>query len=227
MKVVNSDDAFEIGLKKAGLEMTPDNIYSPKGQDIRSRAKEITKNRQQGYINGRLGMVIDGTGKDYEKIMKQAIALQKLGYDTAMIFVNTDEETALKRNRARARSLPDETVSKMWKGVQKNLGKFQTFFGNTMFIIDNSEGSDYEKHVNSVYRKMSRWAKTTPKNRAVTSWMQSQKLKEDAMTTADAGIPQDTKNMGPRFTTVNVMDRRRKKRPTLLKRFRKHMEENG
>lgn len=227
MKVVNSDDAFEIGLKKAGLEMTPDNIYSPKGQDIRSRAKQITKSRQQGYINGRLGMVIDGTGKDYEKIVQQAIALQKLGYDTAMIFVNTDEETALKRNRARVRSLPDDTVSKMWKSVQKNLGKFQTFFGNTMFIIDNSEGSNYEKQVNSVYRKMSRWTQSTPKNRAVTSWMQSQKIREDAMTTADAGIPRDTKDMGPRFSTVNVMDRRRKKFPALLKRFRKHMENNG
>ena len=28
-KVVNSDDAFEAALKKAGLEATPDNIFSP------------------------------------------------------------------------------------------------------------------------------------------------------------------------------------------------------
>ena len=49
--------------------------------------------------------------------------------------------------------------------------------------------------------------------------------KEDMMTTADAGIPQDTKNMGPKFTSTNVMDRRRKKKPALLKRFRAHVEE--
>ena len=30
-KVINSDDAFEAALKKAGLEMSPDNIFSPKG----------------------------------------------------------------------------------------------------------------------------------------------------------------------------------------------------
>jgi hypothetical protein len=43
------------------------------------------------------------------------------------------------------------------------------------------------------------------------------------MTTADAGIPQDTKNMGPRV----AVDKRKKKQPILLKRFRKYMEENA
>ena len=32
-KVINSDDAFESALKKAGLKTTPDDIYSPKGQE--------------------------------------------------------------------------------------------------------------------------------------------------------------------------------------------------
>lgn len=49
-------------------------------------------------------------------------------------------------------------------------------------------------------------------------------VKEDAMTAGDAGIPQDTKNMGP----VNVTDRRYKRGKTiLLKRFRQHVENEG
>ena len=50
----------------------------------------------------------------------------------------------------------------------------------------------------------------------------------EMMTTADAGIPQDTKNMGPRLKTYNVTDRRRRKDkvPVLLKRFRKHYEDS-
>lgn len=49
----------------------------------------------------------------------------------------------------------------------------------------------------------------------------------EMMTTSDAGIPQDTKNMGPRLKTYNVTDRRRRKDkvPVLLKRFRKHYED--
>ena len=54
---------------------------------------------------------------------------------------------------------------------------------------------------------------------------QKKKQTVEQMTTAAAGIPQDTKNMGPKFTSTNVMDRRRKKKPALLKRFRAHSEE--
>ena len=51
---------------------------------------------------------------------------------------------------------------------------------------------------------------------------------ELGMTTASAGIPQDTKNMGPKFKAQNVTDRRRRKdkHPVVLKRFRKYMEDN-
>ena len=52
---------------------------------------------------------------------------------------------------------------------------------------------------------------------------------ESMMTTADAGIPQDTKNMGPRLKTTVMHDRRRRKdgHPVLLKRFRKYIEDKN
>ena len=53
--------------------------------------------------------------------------------------------------------------------------------------------------------------------------------KNEMMTTADAGIPQDTKTMGPKLKTTYMHDRRRKKSelPVLLKRFRKYMEDDS
>ena len=44
-------------------------------------------------------------------------------------------------------------------------------------------------------------------------------LEEEAMTTADAGIPQDTKNMG-KPKQYRVHDRRYKKKLQMLKRFK-------
>jgi len=46
-------------------------------------------------------------------------------------------------------------------------------------------------------------------------------------TAASAGIPNDTKNMGPRFKAHNVTDRRRRKdkAPVVLKRFRQYMDD--
>lgn len=174
-KVVNSDAAFERALANARMEATPENIYSAKGQALRAGAKTLTKKMLDNYINGRLGLVIDGTGKDYTKIEKQANRLRELGYEVAMIFVNTDLDTALERNNMRSRSLPDSEVETMWKDVQKNLGKFQNFFRQKMFIVDNSTGSNYEGAIQSTYKKIMSWSKTKPETRAASEWIKNQR----------------------------------------------------
>lgn len=176
MKLVNSDDEFERRLKNAGLDAgNPDDIYSPKGQELRGKAKKTTANKQDMYIKGRLGLVLDGTGKNYDKIKKVRDQLIRLGYDTAMIFVNTNLETSLERNRKRARSLPDAEVEKMWKGVQDNMGKFQKLFGNDFTIVDNSEGTDTPGATTSAYKKMVKFAKQPPKSRAAKNWIANEK----------------------------------------------------
>lgn len=173
MKVINSDPLFERALAKAGMKPTPEDIYSDKGQELRNQAKTLTSKLMDHAVNGRLGLVIDGTGKDYEKIEKQANALKKIGYEVAMIFVNTNLDTAQARNQKRARTIDPKEVDKMWRGVQENIGKFQNYFGTKMFVIDNSDGSNYEGAILSTYRKISAWAKNPPNNPAAKTWIQS------------------------------------------------------
>ena len=57
-------------MKKADMEMSPDNIFSPKGQELRVD-KTSHRDETARYIKGRLGLVVDGTGKDPEKIANQ------------------------------------------------------------------------------------------------------------------------------------------------------------
>ena len=174
-KVVNSDTAFERSLKQAGLEMNPDNIFSIKGQGIRVKAKELTAKQQGLYIKGRLGLVIDGTGRDSEKILKQKKMLERLGYSTAMILVNTDKETALKRNDARPRRLDPNVVGDMWNEVQRNLGQYQRAFKSRLTIVDNSDGVDYNKETLRAYRIMSKFANAEPMNPIAKKWIKTQK----------------------------------------------------
>lgn len=145
LKLVNSDDAFELLLKKGGYDLGKIAQYAKdpevwgKVMDIRGSAKKITKNRESGYIAGRLGLVVDGTGKDLKKITKQRENLKNLGYDTHMVFVNTTLDVAMERNQNRERKLPDDIVKEMWDQVQRNIGGFQRLFGReNMFVIDNS-----------------------------------------------------------------------------------------
>lgn len=176
-KLINPDPAFETALKKAGLSMDPEDIGSNKGQEVRAAAKSLTNKQMKLAIDGRLGLVIDGTGKDFDKISAQANELKKLGYEVAMIFVNTDIETAKARNKARARSLPDEMVTKMWNDVQKNIGKFSNLFGRNMTIVDNSDGANYEGATLSAYRRISKWIKEKPSKPAAKAWIKTQKAK--------------------------------------------------
>ena len=173
-RLINSDDAFEKGLKKAGLTTDPEDIASAQGQAVRASAKALTGKILSRSLEGRLGIVIDGTGKDYMKIAKQVQQLRQLGYAVHMIFVNTDLETALKRNQMRPRSLPDDMVTKLWKEVQKNIGKFQALFRNRMTIVDNSTDSDIEKATMAAYKKIQSWAKKPPENEKAMKWIKGQ-----------------------------------------------------
>ena len=177
-RVVNSDDAFEVMMKKAGKSMTSDEIFSDEGQAIRGRAKAQTRLKQDIYMKGRLGLVIDGTGKDVNKIIKQAKELQDLGYDTKMILVNTDIETAIKRDAQRSRSLGKKKVTEYWNTVQKNIGALQTVFGKKNFmIVDNSEGKDYQKETLRAYRDVKKFINKSPENPLAKKWIKQEKEK--------------------------------------------------
>jgi predicted kinase len=176
-KVINSDQVYEFLLKQAGLSMDPETIYSPRGQDIRNKAKTLTYKRETNWFDGRIGVVIDGTGKDYDKISKMNQKLKEFGYETMMVLVNTDLETAQKRNMSRSRKLPPKEVKDMWQGVQNNIGKFQSLFGGqNMYIIDNSEAqsSQSSSQASKLYGKINTWANKVPTNKTAQDWIKSQ-----------------------------------------------------
>lgn len=178
MKIVNSDDVYEKMLKDVGLDTTPEDIYSDQGQEIRVKAKKSVKTMQKNYIAGRLGHIIDGTGKDYDKIAKQVSMLKSLGYDCYMIFVNTSLDTAQERNAARKRTLPTKEVETMWNGVQQNIGKFQRLFGNKNFVIvDNNDAG--EDIFNKVWKRVMSLVRNKVTNHIAKRWI-SQELAKKA-----------------------------------------------
>ena len=162
LKSVNSDTEFEALLRKYGFETFgtgkleidkwPDEVFkmvaggdedTPPGAHgtitVRTRAKQLTKKRKKLYMQGRLGMIIDGTGHDYAKLKKEKDQLTKMGYDCYMVFVNTSLKVAKQRNKERTRRLPEDILVKSWKDVQNNLGKFQGLFGTNFAVVDNSK----------------------------------------------------------------------------------------
>ena len=140
LRVINSDQAFENALKKNNLSLKMPDSEAEARDMLRARAKATTDKTLDLSIKGRLGMVIDGTGRDYDKINLQTSLLKQLGYDCYMIFVNTSLDVALERNRRRERTVPEYITRNSWTKVQSNIGRFQNLFGmENMIIVDNSK----------------------------------------------------------------------------------------
>ena len=177
-RLINSDDAFEKGLKRAGMGTTPEDIFSEPGQAVRATAKALTGKQLDIALKNRMGIVIDGTGKDYSKIKAQVQKTRELGYAVHMIFVNTDLDTALERNRMRPRVLPDKVVEKMWNDVQKNIGKFQSLFRSRMTVVDNSDGSNIDRATLDAYKDIMNWSKRPPENAIAMKWIKKQRDKK-------------------------------------------------
>ena len=176
LKIVNSDPAFENLLKKAGLSLKMPPEEFERKEVVRARAKEITKAKQKNYLDGRLGLIIDGTGGDANRILRQKAKLEELGYDTYMIFVNTSLDIALQRNAERPRSLPEPIVVNRHKDVQANIGKFSNIFRTGFIVVDNNDaGEDIFKEV---YKRVKGLLRKKVQNTRAKSWMASELAKK-------------------------------------------------
>ena len=192
LKMVNSDKELKFLLNKYGfgtnLDALPDELFrqltDPSSDDysgLRTFAKELTAQRRKLYQDGRLGMIIDGTGDDYQKIAREKKELEEIGYDCYMIFVNTTLEVALERNENRDRVLPASIVQASHREVNQNIGAFQGLFGSANFmIVDNNQHKTEEQAKKRfkmlVKQGLSTFIKAPITSKKAKSWIRKQKI---------------------------------------------------
>ena len=192
LKMVNQDTELEKFLKKyfdtVDIDIMPDDLFKqltdPKSDDysgMRTHTKALSKQRLKQYTEGRLGVIIDGTGHKFNEVKNERQDLIKLGYDTFMVFVNTSLEVAQKRNEERPRVLPKDVVEKYWKNVQKNMAVFQGLFGNANFLlVDNNATLNPKQAVKKfnmlVGKGISKFIKRPIRNRQAKKWIEKQRL---------------------------------------------------
>jgi len=138
LKQVNMDNWFKRLMTKKNLSWKMPPEEEPEREIQRQRSKELVAKQQQTYADSGLGLLIDSTGRIYGTIEKIKQELESKGYETTMIFVNTDLQTALRRNKERERTLPDKLIHNNFGIIKQNLGKFQRLF-NDIHIINNSD----------------------------------------------------------------------------------------
>ena len=192
LKMVNQDTELERFLQKyfgtVDIDNMPDELFKqltdPTADDysgMRTRTKELSKTKLKLYTQGRLGVIVDGTGHKFHEVKNERQDLLKLGYDTFMVYVNTSLEVAQKRNEERPRVLPKDVVEKYWKSVQKNMAYFQGLFGGANFLlVDNNATLNPKQAVKKfnmlVGKGISKFIKKPIKNKQAKKWIEKQKL---------------------------------------------------
>ena len=171
LKLVNSDVRFERYLRTAGLSLKMPDKEATLRDPLRARAKAVTGDQMDMYIKQRLGLVVDATGRDWTIINKQVSLLRMLGYDCYMIFVNTNLEVALARNKVRYRRVPEKLATNSWNVVQSHIGRFQQLFGQrNMIIVDNNDANENE--LQKVWTRIRGLVRAPIQNFVAKKWME-------------------------------------------------------
>ena len=147
LRSVNLDNFNEMFVKKGQV---PTGHLAP---DQLEKSWQLSQTQQNNFANGRLGIIIDGSGRNPDTAIGVIEKLGPLGYEFMMIFVNVSEATSIARQQSRAvkqqqqwgvgRQVDPTLAKNTYTQVQRNLGRYSAYFGPQGFVyVDNENTPD-------------------------------------------------------------------------------------
>ena len=132
-------------------------------REYSSEIKQLTKKQLSNYLNSMLPLWIDGTSSDASAVLRRKGILQSIGYDTAMVFVDTSVETAIKRNRERGRTEDEDFLRRAYEKTQQIKQYYKSEF-KYFLEIKNDIGELTDEVILKAYKKMSSFFNSDIKN---------------------------------------------------------------
>lgn len=175
LRSLNLDNFNELMIKKGQVEggnLTPDQLET---------SWQKVQKQKANFLEGRLGLLIDGSGRNLEDIKQNLGNLLNLGYDVACIMVNVDIDVSIDRAKKRAamqasqhgvgRNVPEDLQRKTHADIQRNIPTLKQLFRSNFIEIDNTSSPDLELAQKQINRFMS----TPPTKDAAIQWIEQQK----------------------------------------------------
>lgn len=197
---INSDKALEFLMDKGNLDKKMPESEREMRDMVRGRAKSVTELKQRLALLGRNGLIINGTGDDFDKVDKIKKRLEELGYETSMVTVNTADEVSQKRNVERGqrggRTVPEDIRKSKWDGVQANRPKFAELFRGNYHEFDNSEDlrsadpkvvEAKKNEMLEIFKKMKDFTTKPAKHPNAQTWIANELNKKDSLKVSTKG----------------------------------------
>jgi adenylate kinase family enzyme len=176
LRSVNLDNFNEMFIKKGQV---PTGHLSP---DQLEKSWQLSQTQQTNFIDGRMGVIIDGSGRNPDTAISVIEKMMPLGYEFMMIFVNVSEATSIARQQSRADKQQqqwgvgrqvDPTVAKnTYAQVQQNLKRYEAYFGAQRFVyVDNENTPD----LSQATKKVDAFLRAPITQPEAIKWVQAQK----------------------------------------------------
>lgn len=191
---INSDKALEYLMDREGLDKKMPESEEEIRNQWRKKAKSVTELRERLALMGRNGVIINGTGEDYEKIAKLKKKLEDMGYETNMLMVNTRDEVSQARNIERGqqggRTVPEKIRKEKWDNVQKSRPEFAKLFGSNYKEYDNSDDlrvappevrQQKEEELMQLFTDMKKFVDAPAKTEKSQEWIAGEMQKKDTL----------------------------------------------
>jgi hypothetical protein len=198
---INSDKALEYLMDREGLDKRMPKSEEDARNLIRGKAKNVTELRQRLALQGRNGLIINGTGDDPEKIKKIKERLEELGYESSMVMVNTADEVSKQRNIERGqrggRTVPEEIRKEKWDSVQAARPELAKLFGDGYREFDNSEdlrqappevAQQKKDEMLDIYKGVKEFVAKPPKHENAQAWIAQELQSKDALKVRKADV---------------------------------------
>lgn len=144
-RVVNTDTWTEFfGVKKGEWSFFKEDI------------KRISADQLSNYINSMLPLWVDGTSSKPGNTVSRQGMLEGFGYDTGMLWVNTDLDTAIDRAKEREKLIGRHVDTDFIVESYKKINKLKPYYkSNFKWFkeVDNNDGELTEKVMTKLHKE--------------------------------------------------------------------------
>jgi predicted kinase len=138
-KIIDVDVPTMFNLKTSNLDSDLTKISDKTVDDIRMKSKKQSNSMLINSMNNLLPLILDCTGRESLNIENKNSLLKKYGYDTYMIFINTDLNVAKNRNKNRNRKVSDEFIGTSYCNILDNIEYYKNMFDSNFYTINNTD----------------------------------------------------------------------------------------
>jgi len=169
LRSINLDEIYEHLTKNVGI------VGKGYESDLRKHSGQVAQRKMDTHVSGRMGLLIDSTGRKVSRMENINNTLKELGYDTLCVYVKTSLDTALDRSEQRSRRVDPRVAKKMHEEVKTNITQIRNMFRN-FIIIDNDSIESLNNSISKNQSYIDKFLSSPVRSGTADKWKSAQRL---------------------------------------------------